>query len=69
MNNPVSLEDTEKQIAPQVSKVRNRITHAAVWLTSAIQFALFKLPKKGVKLSRYCSPRRVYLIYEYFLHT
>ncbi len=47
MSNPVFLEDTEKQIAPQVSKVRNRITHAAVWLTSTIQFALFKLPKRG----------------------
>jgi len=43
MSNPVCLEVTEKRSASQVSKVRNRITHAAVWLTSVIQFALYKL--------------------------
>ena len=47
MSNLVFLEVTKKRIAPQVSKVRNRITLAAVWLTSAINFALFKLQKKG----------------------
>lgn len=43
MSNPVCLEVTEKRSASQVSKVRNRITHAAVWLVSVIQFVHFKL--------------------------
>jgi hypothetical protein len=44
MINPVFYEITEKRFATQVSKVRNRITHAAVRESSAIQFGLLKLP-------------------------
>jgi hypothetical protein len=43
MINPVCIEITEKRSAAQVSKVRNRITHAVVRENPANQFELLKL--------------------------